>query len=177
MQFLEGPKSAVTALAFAPDGERLAVGCADGTVHLATFELQQLGELAGDRIESLTFDATGSTLLCAGKSGWFGFDRNAEESWNIPVPRGTAPTMALAFLDESVLAIGTGDRSKAETGMLELRNLTTGKRLEPRFPEPSGVRAVAVHGPSRTVAWVNANFRAAFLRGLDATYMIVKTGN
>lgn len=26
-------------------------------------------------------------------------------------------------------------------------------------------------------AFVNANFRAAFLRGLDATYMIVKTGN
>lgn len=167
MLFLERSKSPITALAFAPDGEHLAVGCANGAILLGTYDLQPLGELVGDRIESLVFDSTGTALHCAGKSGWFGLDRDGGESWSAPVARGTAPTMALAFLDESILAIGIGDRLKAEAGMLELKNLKTGKRLEPRFPEPTGVRAVAVNAKTRTVAWINANMRASIWNTLS----------
>lgn len=160
MQFLEGPKSAITALAFAPDGELLTVGCADGTIHLAFNGQLDHIKMDSGRIESLAFDSTGSTFLCAVTSGWYGFTRKSEDSWTMHIPRGTAPTMSIAFLEESVFAIGTGDRTKAAPGMLELQDFTTRKRFEPRFHEPTGVRAVAVNGKTRTVAWVNANNRA-----------------
>ncbi len=159
MQFLEGPATAITALAFSPDGAALAIGGRDGSLVHFERERVPIGELADAPIHAIAFDPAGARLVFGGATGWFGCTRLADHQWNILVPKDTAPTTALAFLDDDVLAIGTGDRMKSTPGMFELRNLATGRRLEPRFREPTGVRAIAAHPPSRTVAWASAGHR------------------
>ncbi len=158
MMFLEGPKATITTLAFSPDGMELAVGAKDGTVALTDgfgSEFRTLGTDTGG-VNALTFDPAGATLLYGSPTGWFGFQRTAGDSWHTYIPPKMAATTALAFLNDKTLVLGSGDRIKAEPGLLELRDRATGKRREPYFREPSGVRAVAVHSASHTVAWANA---------------------
>lgn len=155
MQFIEGSNSAITALAFSPDGRSVAVGNLDGVVSVADSALRTVAELGGSAVQSLTFESTGTMLLCAGRTGWYGVRVEPDPIPSVHVPRGADSTAALVFLNDEILVIGSGERSKASPGQLELRNIATGRRLEPRFREPSGVRAVAAHGPTRTVAWAN----------------------
>ena len=160
MMLLEGPKATITALAFSPDGNELAVGAKDGTIAVTTvFDggFRTLGtDTAG--VNTITFDPAGAAILYGSPTGWFAFRRVSEEDWTVHASPGAAVT-AVAFLNDKTLILGSGDRIKAEPGHLELRDLTTGKRREPYFREPTGVRAVAGHSASHAVAWTNASNR------------------
>ncbi|MGL6097962.1 MAG: WD40 repeat domain-containing protein, partial [Fimbriiglobus sp.] len=70
-----------------------------------------------------------------------------------------AAVTSLRFVDDDLVAVGTGDRAKSVAGSLELWDLRTGKPRTSKFTEPHGVRSVAVHPPTRTVAWSNASRR------------------
>ncbi|MBL8866126.1 MAG: hypothetical protein JNK93_11255 [Planctomycetia bacterium] len=158
MQFLKH-SAAVSALAFSPDGTTLAIGGRDGSVVLHKVEGIPIGELANTPILALAFDPGGTRVYLAGPGGWFGCERRADGQWNFQVPKESVPATSLAFLDDDVLAIGIGDRMKPMPGLLELRNVTSSRRLEPHFREPTGVRSLATHPASRTVAWTSAGKR------------------
>lgn len=157
MQILEGFGAAISTLAFSPNGAMLAIGGRNGRIAVFEEELVSIADLSTPPVQALTFHGNGTMLLIAGPGGWYGLQRDSDESWNIHLPQTTGPTTSLVFLDGDILAIGTGDRARAVPGMLELRNIATGQRLEPRFREASGVRTIATHGPTRTVAWICAN--------------------
>ena len=59
----------------------------------------------------------------------------------------------MRYLTPTLLAVGYGSRDKPEAGSLELWDLDAGRRKEPVFQSPHGVRSVAVHPPTRRVAW------------------------
>jgi WD40 repeat protein len=164
MLILEGPKAAVTALAFSPDGDEIAIGAKDGSLAITNVFDGSLTVLASNTtgINTLTFDAAGVQLLYGGSTGWVGYQRSASAVWGQDMPsRSTRATTSLAFLNETTLVIGGGDRVQPQPGLLELFTTTTGKRREPHFQETSGVRAVAVHPASHTVGWTNANSRVS----------------
>lgn len=62
-----------------------------------------------------------------------------------------------AIVDATTLAVGIGQRHKAEPGEFLLLDLGKNTIRTPRISEAAGVRSVAVHCPSRTVAWANGS--------------------
>jgi WD40 repeat protein len=159
MQFLEDHATEISALAFSPNGEELAVGGRDGMIHVHGSGRDRIAELEKAQIHALAYSPDGSRLFLAGYGGWYGLERPTVALRNSTVTQDATPTTALAFLDDDVIAIGNGDRVRAIAGGFELRNLATGLRLKPSFREPTGVRAVAAHAPSRTVAWASTGKR------------------
>jgi WD40 repeat protein len=146
----------VYALAFAPDGSSIASGAKDGAVYLR--------DAAGGRhallergpsslpVYSIVYAPDGAVVV-GGAFGWLGYRQNGEGKWGVFGPTKMAPATGLAVLDEHTLAVGTGERVKPTAGSFELWNLSTGRRREPHFLEPNGVRAVAACPERRTVAW------------------------
>jgi WD40 repeat protein len=147
----------VYALAFAPDGSALASAGKDGSVFLrdAAGRLQCLSERASNfnSVHALAYSPDGSSLFIGGTSGWHGSKRDGEMSWRFG-PENAAPVTSLAMLDDRTLAVGIGDRVKPELGKFELWDVVSGQLRKPHFPEPNGVRAVAVCPARRMVAWV-----------------------
>ncbi len=157
MLVIDGAQSAISALAFLPQGNGIIIGCRNGSLYRANLGFEKFGAMADVAINCITIDPAGSTLYCADANGWYGIQLDGGPEQGVSIPLESSPTTALAFLNESTLVVGTGDRLKALPGELHLRNLQTGQRREPRFREPTGVRAVAIHAPTHTVAWSNAN--------------------
>src|SRR5690606_30277250 len=88
--------------------------------------------------------------------GWHVHHRDAG-TWEMYTPPTAAPTTALAVVDATTLAVGTGDRLKPTAGTFELWDLTREKRIEPFFREPNGVRAVAACPARKLVAWATGH--------------------
>ena len=150
-------KGAVHAVAFSPDGFSLASAgkdlfVRDGLGRRHTIIEWELNTLA---VHSIVY-AEDSSLLVGGAFGWKGYRQDAAGVWHVYSDKHT-PTNALAILDEHTLAVGTGDRLHATAVRFELWDLTTGRRREPRFAEPNGVRAVAVCPARRVVAWATGH--------------------
>jgi WD40 repeat protein len=165
MQLLEGPKTTIYTLAFSPDGGRLAVGRKDGslTVYLSSGGIEH-DEGAGkdSPLQAVAFSPDGDLLAVAIGHMVFGRSYSAPEFLRelAGQPGLThSRVTALAFLDGRTLAVGSGDRAKAQPGKLAVWDSSGFRHREPVFQEPAGVRAVATHPPSRLVAWANGSRR------------------
>lgn len=163
MLILEGPKAAVTAVSFSLDGEELVVGGREGPFGIVTIPTGVFLPLGSESpgVTSIAIDPAEGGVLFNGGVGWKRFERDPDRPWELSQESRGGPVAALAYLNETTLVLGYGDRRKLVPGQIELWNLTTGERLKPFFREPSGVRAVAVHLPSHTVAWSNAANRVS----------------
>ncbi len=150
----------VYAVAVSPDGSALVSAGMDGALFLrdSTGQRHPIIEREPNTlsIHSIAYAADGS-LLVGGAFGWHGYRQNSAGAWQVFGLLKATPTNALAFLDEHTLAVGTGDRTLLTAGAFELWDLTTGRKREPRFKEPNGVRAVAVAPARRMVAWATAH--------------------
>jgi len=150
-----GHKSPVIALAFSPDSARLGSLARDGTfIEFDAFGGIHHRSSQHTQAAAVAYSIDGNWII--GRGG--GMDRaNAA-----PISANFGPAVtALAVLDRNILVTGWGDRVRAATGHLVLFDLNVGDFRTPRFPEPSGVRAITVHPASRTVAWANASRRVS----------------
>ena len=150
-------KSVVYALAFSPDGGTLATGAKDGSLLLrdADGRLQPLCEqgLKTPAIQAIAYLPDYGGVAIGHALGWHVYGRDAGKT----SPPNTAPTTSLAMLDANTLAVGTGDRVKPTGGTFELWDISAGRRREPFFQEPNGVRAVAVCPPKKLAAWATGH--------------------
>jgi WD domain, G-beta repeat len=163
MLFLQGPNANITALAFSPDGEQLAVGASDASIQLLRFDgsREELGPPSplGGFANSLFFLAGESGILCqSGVLGGFGWYSVEENRWATPVTPGGAIADSSEYLPD-LLALGYVSGRMEGSGRFELWDCQKQKAMTPSFLEPTGVRAVAAHAESRTVAWCNNNKR------------------
>jgi WD40 repeat protein len=156
-------QAVVSAVAFAPDGNTLASGAADGSLALrdAAGRLHLLLE-NGQRtpqIHSVGYLPDGSLVVGHAK-GWEVF-RQDDGAWRLIDPPAPAPVAALAVLDQHTLAIGTAsDREKPTARTFELWDIRTRQVLPPAVAEPNGVRAIAACRAKERVAWVTGHRKA-----------------
>jgi WD40 repeat protein len=150
----------VFALAFAPDGSAIASGGKDGAVFLrdASGERQSLLEHAANSLPvySVAYAPDGAVIV-GGTFGWRGYRLNGAGKREEFSPDKITPTTGLAMLDDHTLAVGAGERVKPTAGSFELWDIHTGRRREPCFLEPNGVRAVAACPERRLVAWATGH--------------------
>jgi WD40 repeat protein len=149
-------RSPVFALAFSPDGTALASGARDGSLLLRTADghthpVTERGPNSPP-IYSVGFLPDGSALVIGHARGWHVY-RTAGGTWRLADQPPERPVTSLAVLDARTLAVGTGDRVKRPSGTFELWDLPSGRKIEPHFQEPNGVRAVTVCPAKKVVAW------------------------
>lgn len=145
----EDHEGIVTALAFSPDGTRLASGARDGSLVIRDSPggAVPLRSSGSPGILDLAF-LSADRLLVGHEGGWEIFDGSKLAS------RGEQLGLtAAAPLSESLLAVGTGDRMVRTAGLLKLHDLKADRTLQPTFREASGVRAIATNLSSKLVAW------------------------
>ena len=158
MLLLEGHSSPVTALAFSPDGQRLASGTKSGMVGIwngteIPEELPTDPELTTS-INAIEFHPEGLAFVVGGGMGWLGRRERADGTFAIFNPTGKPTSVtALRFLTPELLVVGAGDRVKPDSGMLMLWDMTTQRYREPQFRAGQGVRAISVLPTKRLVAW------------------------
>ena len=151
----EDHAAVVFALAFSPDGSTLASGARDGSLALRDADGTLTPFTSGDgpsapAVHALAFLPDGAVVV-GHAHGWH-IVRRGPGSWPEIGPSRT-PTAALGVLSDKILAVGTGDRGRGTPGKLELWDLTDGRRLEPHYLEPHGVRSVSVAPGTNLVAW------------------------
>ena len=153
-------RGVVFALAFSLDGSAFATGGQDGAVFLrdAAGERHALLEHTANSLPvySVVFTPDGSVIV-AGAFGWRGYRLDGSGKCAEFGPDTIAPATGLAMLDDHTLAVGTGERVKPTAGSFDLWNIGTGRRREPHFLEPNGVRAVASCPERRLVAWATGH--------------------
>lgn len=158
MILLEGDPSPVYALAFSPDGTRLVSGSKAGGVRFWT-EFGPDPDAVGDPplglpVNALDFSPDGDWLAVGGGMGWLAQGADGKHAGSLYLPRVIPrPVTAVRFVGPTLLAVGVGDRSRAASGDMELWDVTTNKRHEPRHPAPDGVRAVAALTGMKRIAW------------------------
>ncbi len=158
MILLEADPSPVYALAFSPDGGRLAVGTRAGGVRF-------FNDLGGDdslpeapplgtAVNSIAFSPAGAWVAVGGGMGWHAQTESGKRAGPLARPRTPPrPVTGVKFVTETLLAVGVGDRSRSGAGSLELWDVATNKPREPQHTAPEGVRAVAVCPARKRVAW------------------------
>lgn len=146
---------AVYALRFSADGQLLLAGGKGGRVRLwddgyQSFDLLSPGS---DAIHGIDLHPLGRSALIATSGGprMISLDTPGTTSpIGPPTPRSTT---AGQWITGDLVAIGFGQRIKAEAGALELWDLSTSTRKEPRFPAPQGIRTLTALPYKKWLAW------------------------
>lgn len=142
----EDHEGIITALAFSPDGTRLASGARDGSLVIRDSPGEATQRVSpGSGILNLAF-LSAERLLVVREGGW-------EILHEAKSHREQLGLTAAAPLSESLLAIGTGDRMIRTAGMLKLHDVKADRTIQPTFREPSGVRTIATNSSNKLVAW------------------------
>ncbi len=155
MLVLDGHTSAVYALAFSPDGDRLASGDRTGNVLLwaggGQHRLSAVEPAGAATVNGLAFAPTGVALVEATSVGLVTAPLPNEYAGLARGPRAASyGVTGVAFAGRHHVAIGYGNRAKPEGGSLKLHQ-PLGNARESEFPAPKGVRSVAAAGG--VVAW------------------------
>lgn len=153
MLVLDGHKSAVYALAFSPDGDRLASGDRAGNVLLwASSGPQRVASAdppGAASVNAVMLTPDGRRLVIAWSAGVLEtefLDRSSDAGVDLSFLNGTG----LVWVGNRYFAAGKGNRAKPEGGLFRLLSLTEDVRL-PEFSAPQGVRSVSAAG--ERVAW------------------------
>lgn len=158
---IDAGQAAVYALEFTPDSARLAGGARDGRVAVwdaaGAILTDSRPGTDGPRY-ALRFAADGERFVVADGVQFLEVRPDGVRVFPTGGYTGSRVT-GLGYLDAQLVAVGSGDRAMNDPGAVALWNLATGKRREPTFTEPHGVRSLAVHPPSKTVAWANGSRR------------------
>ncbi len=156
--FLRASVAPVSAVAFSPDGSRLATGDFDGSVVLWDVKtrrpLETLTSLLGDAVRSIAFSPDGKYLAVGGKGGAVVLrDLQTGAVKRPPVEsalRGNA--WSLAFSDDSTLLVSGGDEGKINVWNVASGNVVTLFSDPDADREKRSVRAVAIHPAGQWLA-------------------------
>jgi WD40 repeat protein len=157
---IEASPSPMISLAFSPDSHFLASGTRDGQVRVfdAGGSEQEWGRSAlPDSIPTLAFRPNGE-LLFGGSNAVAGV---SPESPRLVLAPLKLPVRAIAVLDPRLIVVGTGDDKSASPGEAVIYDVSQAATLSrpPKFTEPHGVRSLATHPASKTIAWANGSRR------------------
>jgi WD40 repeat protein len=159
MLLIDGPASSVLSLAFSPCGHYLVSGHANGAVRIlngAGDQLQIFGEedpsarysvVFGDAETKIHFGA--ASAICTWSPG-----EPASNSFFKEAPE--VVVLSVQPVNSKILAIGLGHPNQSRAGRLMLWDILKCQVLPPTFREPDGVRGVAVHAETKTVAWITS---------------------
>ena len=105
------------------------------------------------------FHPDGHSLIVGGVQGAIG--RSNLDAANMVVfrPHVLGRVTAVKYLSPTLVAVGTGDRSRAAAGALALWDSTIKRTREPRLTSTEGVRSLSVLPAKKTVAWSEWNRR------------------
>ncbi len=150
---------AIVSIAFSPDGSIIATGGRDGTVLVrdAGGNVASLLE-RGPKVlpvYSVGFQSNGTALVIGRAFGWMIYKQDGEK-WGEFTSKSSSVT-SLAVLSDQLIAIGTGDRTKASGGWFELWDTIKDRKAPRPFSEPNGVRVIAASPKNKLVAWATGH--------------------
>jgi len=149
--------SAITALAFSPDGMRLLVGYAKGPVQ----EWDAFGSLLFDiefgenpEFRCLAWSPSGTEWMFGRDSDYCRIKGN-EVAIHTGLEQIPASLSCCEYLSDELVVLGQGSSTNSSPGALRLMYPLRDARTQPKCHlESAGVRELAVHIASRTVAWL-----------------------
>lgn len=160
MLHLDGHAQAVQALAFSPDSTLLASGARDGGLRLWGVCGELVKEVTGPtRAErrALHWHPTGTAFAVTDRFQFATVSADGQTVTAYQFVGLKALVSAVAYLSPALLVIGTSDLIGAGPGAIHLWDAAAKKPRPLKKLEPAGVRAVAVHPPTKLVAWLTAN--------------------
>jgi len=150
MLLLDGHPQAVLSLAFSPDSTLLASGAKDGGLRLWGVSGELLKEVTGStkhERKALAWHPAGTAFAVTHSLEFAVVSADGEQV----EPHALSPTRvtAVAYLSPELLVVGTSQA-------LHLWDAAKKKPRPQKWLEREGIRAVAVHPPTKLVAWLSA---------------------
>lgn len=155
----DGHSATVCSLAFSPDSMLLASGAKDGGV--------KVWDAAGVSVREHSLpgmERPVNTLAWNFMGEWIAGNSDSRLR-NMPVGKGdevlfdvgirSEEMTSVAFLNEALLAYGSGSKNSVSAGSIGLWHMRAGKRpLPPSIAGSSGVRALSCHPPTKRLHWI-----------------------